>query len=177
MIVAALDVHYQDDFKGDAAMVVCSDLSMSHSLFERVVSVDSIAEYESGELFKRELPCIEAVLGSRSDVEILIVDGYATLDPQGTPGLGAHAAAVFNIPVIGVAKSAYRTATHAKQVLRGESKRPLYVTTAGDLSEVDAAHAVATMGGPHRIPDALSRADRLARRLVAPRDTGRTSHV
>jgi deoxyribonuclease V len=37
---------------------------------------------------------------------LLVVDGFADLDPDGGPGLGAHAHAEFAVPVIGVAKSA-----------------------------------------------------------------------
>jgi hypothetical protein len=39
-------------------------------------------------------------------------------DPGGLPGLDAHAHTEFGIPVIGVAKSAFATATHAVAVLR-----------------------------------------------------------
>jgi deoxyribonuclease V len=51
----------------------------------------------------------------------LVIDGYADLDAGGTSGLGAHAHAEFGIPVIGVAKSAFRTGTHAIPVRRGAS--------------------------------------------------------
>jgi deoxyribonuclease V len=93
---------------------------------------------------------------------LLVVDGYADLDPDGRPGLGAHAHAEFGVPVIGVAKTAFRTATHAIPVLRGTSARPLYVTAAG-MSRPDAAELVRQMAGRHRMPDALRRADTLAR--------------
>ena len=62
---------------------------------------------------------------------LLVVDGYTDLDPGGRPGLGAHAHAEFGIPVIGVAKSRFRTATHAVPVMRGSSARPLFITAAG----------------------------------------------
>jgi len=91
-----------------------------------------------------------------------VVDGYADLDPDGRPGLGARAHAEFGVPVIGVAKTAFRTATHAIPVLRGTSARPLYVTAAG-MSRADAAELVRQMAGRHRMPDALRRADTLAR--------------
>ena len=64
--------------------------------------------------------------------------------------------------MIGVAKSAFRTATHAIAVLRGTSGRPLYVTAAG-MPRADAARIVRHMAGRHRLPDALRRADTLAR--------------
>jgi hypothetical protein len=53
-----------------------------------------------------------------------VAGGYADLDPGGRPGLSARAHAEFGIPVIGVAKSRFRTATHAVPVVRGSSGRP-----------------------------------------------------
>ena len=67
-----------------------------------------------------------------------MVDGYADRDPAGRPPLGAHAHAEFGVPVIGVAKSRFRTATHAVPVVRGSSMRPLFVTAAG-MPAADAA--------------------------------------
>ena len=93
---------------------------------------------------------------------LLVIDGYADLDPAGRPGLGVYAYRVFAVPVIGVAKSAFRTATHAVPVLRGTSARPLYVTAAG-MPRADAAQLVRRMTGRFRLPDALRRADQLAR--------------
>jgi deoxyribonuclease V len=52
-------------------------------------------------------------------------------------------------------------------VLRGASARPLYVTAAG-MPRTDAADLVQRMAGRHRIPDALRRADTLARHGPLP---------
>ena len=65
--------------------------------------------------------------------------------------------------MIGVAKSRFRTATHAVPVARGSSARPLFVTAAG-MARADAADLVRRMAGQHRLPDALRRADTLAGR-------------
>ena len=64
--------------------------------------------------------------------------------------------------MIGVAKSRFRTATHAVPVVRGSSVRPLFVTSAG-MPVSDAADLVRRMVGRYRLPDALRRADTLAR--------------
>ena len=64
--------------------------------------------------------------------------------------------------MIGVAKSRFRTATHAVPVARGSSVRPLFVTAAG-MPAADAADLVRRMAGRYRLPDALRRADTLAR--------------
>jgi deoxyribonuclease V len=113
--------------------------------------------------------CRCAVLAEVRRLDLLVVDGYADLDPGGRPGLGAHADAEFGIPVIGVAKSRFRTATHAVPVVRGSSSRPLFVTEAG-MPTADAADLVRRMAGRYRLPDALRRADNLAR-AGPPADT------
>ncbi len=82
---------------------------------------------------------------------LLVAGGYADLNPRGRPGLGAHAHAEFSIPVIGVAKSRFRTATHAVPVVRGSSARPLFVTAAG-MPAADAADLVRDMAGGTRCP-------------------------
>jgi deoxyribonuclease V len=115
-----------------------------------------------GEFYLRELPPLRAVLEDLSELGLLVVDGYADLDPAGRPGLGARTHAEFGIPVIGVAKSKFRTATHAVPVVRGSSGRPLFVTAAG-MPAADAADLVRRMAGRYRLPDALRRADTLAR--------------
>ena len=102
------------------------------------------------------------MLAGVSGLGLLVVDGYADLDPAGHPGLGAHAHAAFGVPVIGVVKSRFRTASHAVEVLRGSSARPLFVTAAG-MPPAEAASLVRRMAGHFGLPDALRRADALAR--------------
>ncbi len=63
--------------------------------------VSRVPPYRPGEFSLRELPPLRAVLGGLSGLGLLVVDGYADLDPSGRPGLGAHAHAEFGIPVIG----------------------------------------------------------------------------
>ena len=123
--------------------------------------VSRVPPYRPGEFSLRELPPLRAVLGGLSGLGLLVVDGYADLDPSGRPGLGAHAHAEFGIPVIGVAKSRFRTATHAVPAMRRSSARPLFVTAAG-MPAADAADLVRRMVGRYRLPDAPRRADTLA---------------
>lgn len=135
---------------------------------EHIADIAATAPYEPGALYKRELPCIQAVLALGPRLELLVIDGYATLDPHGRPVLGAYAVELLNAPVIGIAKTPFRGATHAVEVIRGTATRPLYVTAAGGLTASKAAKIVAGMAGPHRLPTALTRADNLARGRVAP---------
>jgi deoxyribonuclease V len=102
------------------------------------------------------------VLAATAPVELLIVDGYVDLDPGGRPGLGAHVHEALGLPVIGVAKTSFHTATHAVEVVRGEAVKPLFVTAAG-LPLATAAEWVRAMRGEYRLPDALRRVDALAR--------------
>lgn len=159
---AAVDVHYLSTGGARAAAVLAADAAFAHVLAERTAAVPKVAPYRPGEFYLRELPPLRAVLAGLSGLGLLVVDGYADLDPDGRPGLGAHVHAEFGIPVIGVAKSRFRTATHAVPVLRGSSARPLLVTAAG-MPAADAADLARRMAGRYRLPDALRRADTLAR--------------
>ena len=158
----AIDVHYPDSGGARAALVVGDEPTFPAITLERVCWLDEAMPYQPGSFFKRELPPIRAVLEGVDPLDLLIVDGYVDLDPDGRPGLGAHVHDELGLPVIGVAKTAFRTATHAVEVLRGEATNPLYVTAIG-LSREDAANHVRNMSGAFRLPDALRRVDALAR--------------
>ena len=160
-VFVAADVHYLASGGARAAVVVAADAAFSHLLASRIALVPEVAPYRPGEFYLRELPPLRAALDGLPGMALLVVNGYADLDPGGRPGLGAHAHNEFGVPVIGVAKSAFRTATHAVPVLRGISTRPLYVTAAG-MPREDAADLVRHMAGRYRLPDALRRADILA---------------
>ena len=160
-VCVAVDVHYLSTGGAWAAAVLAADAAFAHVLAERTAVVPRVAPYRPGQFYLRELPPLRAVLDDVSGLVLLVVDGYADLDPRGRPRLGARAHAEFGIPVIGVAKSPFRTATHAVPVVRGSSVRPLFVTAAG-MPIADAAELVRRMGR-YRLPDALRRADTLAR--------------
>jgi deoxyribonuclease V len=161
-VCAAVDVHYLSTAGARAAAVPAADAAFAHVLAERTAALPRVAPYRPGEFYLRELPPLRAVLEDLSELGLPAVDGYADLDPAGRPGLGAHAHAEFGIPVTGVAKSRFRTATHAVPVVRGSSMRPLFVTAAG-IPAADAADLVRRMPGRYRRPDALLRADTPAR--------------
>jgi deoxyribonuclease V len=158
----AVDVHYPADGGARAALVVADDARFASIVEERTAWRPDVAPYTPGAFFTRELPALRGVLPAPVDVDLLIVDGYVDLDPDGRPGLGAHVHTEFAVPVIGVAKSIFRTATHAVALHRGSATRPLYVTAIG--IEMDRAVAlIAGMAGRYRLPDALRRVDALAR--------------
>jgi deoxyribonuclease V len=161
-VCAAVDVHYLRTGGAWAAAVLAADAAFAHVLAERTAVVPRVEAYRPGEFYLRELPPLRAVLADLSGLGLLVVDGYADLDPGGRPGLGTRAHAEFGIPVIGVAKSRFRTAIHAVPVVRGSSVRPLFVTAAG-MPRADAAELVRRMARRYRLPDAPRRADTLAR--------------
>lgn len=117
-----------------------------------------------GELYRRELPGILAALEQLNHTpSLVIVDGYVSL-ADGTPGLGAHLFHALDeeVSVIGVAKSPFKGADYARQMYRGGSRRPLYITAAG-MSLAHAEGCVRSMHGTHRLPTMLKRADTLSR--------------
>lgn len=134
------------------------------------------SQNSTGQFYQRELPCLLEVLQQQTTAEqptaiqanVIIVDGYTTLDANGRHGLGwylAQAMAATGRPavaVIGVAKTAFTGATHAITLKRGHSQRPLYVTALG-MNAQQAAQHIQTMHGPHRLPTLLKRVDRLCR--------------
>lgn len=156
-----VDVHYPSAGGAQAALVVAADRRFSHIVAEHVRSFPVVAAYEAGRFYLRELPPIRAVIKVAQPLKLVVIDGYVDLDPLGRPGLGAHLHAETGLPVVGVAKSAFRTATHARPVCRGASQRPLFVTAIGIPIE-EAAGMVAEMAGAYRIPDALRKVDHLA---------------
>ncbi len=166
--VAALDVHY-DAGGAVAACAVAPSWASADACEERVALLPRALPYRPGAFFERELPCLLRVLDLvRTPLRAVLVDGYVDLDERGTPGLGAHLHAYLGggIAVVGVAKTAYRRSTFATPVLRGSSRRPLFVTARG-VSAADAARLVRGMHGAHRFPTLLARVDRLARRCAA----------
>lgn len=162
-MLACLDA----DYRGDKAIVACAlfrdwtDQCPSRSF---TVQVKDVAPYEPGQFYKRELPCLLAALAKVHEaLDAVIVDGNVWLD-AGRPGLGAklYEALGRQVPVVGVAKTSFKGSSFAQHVLRGKSKRPLYVTAAG-MSDQAAASHVMSMHGKHRLPTILRLVDRLAR--------------
>jgi deoxyribonuclease V len=164
---AAVDVHYPASGGARAALVLAGDRAFSQIIAEQTVFVAQVAPYVPGQFFRRELPPLRAVLAGVTGIELLVIDGYVDLAPDGRPGLGAYLHAELGVPVIGVAKTPFAAAAHAVPVLRGHATRPLYVTAAG-IPAADAAGIVREMSGKFRMPDALRHVDALARGQSQP---------
>jgi deoxyribonuclease V len=159
---AAVDVHYPVSGGARAALVLAGDCAFSRILAQKTAFVPYVAPYLPGQFYRRELPPLRAVLSGVTGIELLVIDGYVDLAPDGRPGLGAYVHAEFGVPVIGVGKTLFAAATHAVPVIRGHATRPLYVTAAG-IAAAEAAELIQHMSGKFRMPDALRQVDVLAR--------------
>ncbi|MBK6919862.1 MAG: endonuclease V [Deltaproteobacteria bacterium] len=169
MPFAIVDVDYHEAARrpGSAATAACLVVERwtdAAPFLTHVVEIPEVLPYAPGRFFERELPCILAVLAKvRERIDTVVIDGYVQLDTDGTAGLGAHLHAHEHgrFAVVGVAKNAYGDGSFARAVLRGGSKKPLYVTAMGVDVEL-AARRIEAMHGRHRIPTLLGWVDRLA---------------
>lgn len=162
-MLACLDVHYAGSTAA-AACILFDGWTAAAPAGELVRHFTGVAEYEPGNFYRRELPCLIGTIDRLPRrPEVIIIDGYVWLSPAGRPGLGARLfdALGGSTPVIGVAKSEFPGAPAVK-VFRGQSKTPLHVTVAG-VDVALAAENVRNMAGAHRIPDMFRLVDRLCR--------------
>jgi deoxyribonuclease V len=161
-MIAAFDVHYLRDGSASAAAILFHDNKDALPAAEHTKILTGVADYLPGQFYRRELPCILALLELfHEPPHEMVIDGYVMLGDR--PGLGQHLFESFlgTIPVIGVAKSEF-AGSSGVEILRGRSRRPLYVTSAGmDMQE--ASERIRAMHGLHRVPDLLRYVDHLAR--------------
>jgi deoxyribonuclease V len=160
---AALDVNYRDN-DAVAACVLFRGWTDRRPSGEAVAIVDDVKPYESGEFYERELPCLLAVLDKVEEpLSTVLVDGYVWLADE-RPGLGSHLHDALDkkVPIIGIAKNPFEGARRAIPVMRGGSRKALFVTAVG-IDANEAADLVREMHGDHRIPTLLKRVDALCR--------------
>ena len=162
IMIAAVDVHYRDDDFATAGAIVFSSLRDSQGYRAYIRNIPKVESYIPGEFYKRELPCLIAVLGMiEEEIDTVIIDGYVDLGEN--PGLGRHLwrALACKKKVIGVAKK-YFKGSDAIKVFRGNSHQPLYVTSVG-IEQTAAADLIKSMHGKYRLPTLLKQADSLSR--------------
>jgi deoxyribonuclease V len=171
-VIVCLDVGYFDSTaissrhpQGIAAAVAILNWEDPTPIWENQLHISDIEPYVPGEFYKRELPCLRAVLDTVPyPIQCIVVDSYVWLDAAGKAGLGGHLYEALGqtIPVIGVAKTRFQSATTAAELCRGKSQSPLFISSAG-IELPDAISAIQKMEGEHRIPTLLKRVDRLSR--------------
>jgi len=165
-MIYAFDTFYYEDF----AKTVCiafEDWNSETESFIYSENTEISADYESGAFYKRELPCILSLLKKidLKEGDLIIVDGYVTLDNSGQIGLGGYLYESLNkkYPVIGIAKNGFASEDNLrKTIFRGESKTPLFLT-AGGIDTDDIKIKVENMYGAYRIPTLLKKLDQLTR--------------
>lgn len=169
-MIAAADVHYREN-KAVGVIVLFSEWESENiSSFEKIEFTGKYSEYVPGEFYKRELPILLSLyekISIAGKLEAFIVDGYAFLGQEEKPGLGYHIYQKLggSIPVIGAAKSRFKeNSENCRELFRGKSIKPIYITSIG-ISPDDALQKMQKMSGSFRIPDILSKLDRMTKEI------------
>lgn len=164
-MLLAIDVYYR---KNEARVVgVFFNLIDKEPNEVEIVNVKDVTEYIPGEFYKRELPCLIKLIEKidLSNIEAIIIDGHIYVDNYETFGLGGKLYEYLNkkFPIIGVAKNSFHSnSLTVKEIFRGSSKKPLYVSAIGiDIDE--AVKNIKNMHGDYRIPDILKKLDSITK--------------
>ena len=163
-MIACFDAHY-DDCSAIAASIVIHRWEDEITVDQFTVKVADVGDYRPGRFYERELKPLHELLPLISyPVRYFVIDAYCHLSDDGSPGLGAHLHQLLpdDSVVIGVAKNRFQDTRHAVELFRGDSNRPLFITSIGIDYQAAADH-VKSMAGEHRIPTILKTVDRLAR--------------
>lgn len=153
----AIDVYY---YQSKAKAVgVLFDWSAAYPHETIIAWCHEIVTYQSGQFYKRELPCILTLLEKidMEKIDTILVDGHVYVNNDGALGLGGHLFETLDrkTPVIGVAKRAFhQTEEKVVPVLRGKSQNPLFVSAIGYDVQLAAQH-IKQMQGDFRFPTIL----------------------
>ncbi|MFD0716920.1 endonuclease V [Paenibacillus sp. GCM10027626] len=162
-MIIAVDVYYEE-FKAKSVGVIFQCWEDSKPLEVITSYTENPHEYEAGFFYKRELPCIQELLKLTDikQIHTIVVDGYVYLNNEKKPGLGHYVYTNFSgkIPVIGVAKTAFHdNEAFVKKIYRGNSSKPLYITSVG-MELTVAAEYIQSMYGEYRFPHLLKLLDK-----------------
>ena len=162
----AADVHYLPSGGARAAAVVAADAAFSCLVADRIELVADVEPYRPGKFWLRELPALRAVLGGLAGMVPCwkVIDGYADLDPDGRPGLGARAH-------VEARRARDRRGQdqpsapppHAVPVRRGTTRPPAVCHGEPGCPAPRPPASSSAWAAQYRLPDALRRADTLAR--------------
>jgi hypothetical protein len=113
------------------------------------------------------MQCLEKI--NVDNITSIVVDGFVWVvdnDGERVPGLGKRLQdAVLekydrHISVIGIAKNPYHThIPNCKEILRGKSEKPLYITCTEDYFTEHYSEEIKLMFGEYRIPDIIKSID------------------
>ncbi|MGK0289515.1 MAG: deoxyribonuclease V [bacterium] len=170
-MILAVDVDYRENFAVIAG-VLFQNWSDAKPEQELVAKITDVKEYIPGEFYQRELPCILELLKQLPSLPThIIVDGYVHLGEEQKNGLGGYLyeALEEKIVVIGVAKSFFRGTSEESKLCRGESKKPLFITSKG-ISLDEVKQNIAQMDGKYRFPTLLKHVDQICRTYQPEQD-------
>ncbi|MFK7031005.1 endonuclease V [Flavobacterium oreochromis] len=161
----AIDVYYPtNQAKAVGVLFNWEDEKPTKIIIE---TIQDVQEYEPGQFYKRELPCILTLLKQVDlfQIDTIIVDGHVYVNNDKSFGLGGHLFQSLEekIPVIGVAKKSFiHTDKVSFPIFRGESKNPLYISSIGINVEY-AIEKVQNMRGNYRIPSIFKELDQITK--------------
>jgi deoxyribonuclease V len=160
----ALDVQYNENKDALVACIGFENWEDAKPVYHKVHFIEEIEPYQAGSFYKRELPCLLEALKGVDNIECIVVDGYVWLEEESHYGLGMYLydALERKIPIIGVAKNNFNNTPKKCELFRGESKKPLYISTI-DIDLEEAKMYISKMDGKYRFPTLLKHVDSLAR--------------
>lgn len=171
-MILFIDVKYTDNGYKTCGVITDSFYDKEPKKILTLKSNKPAADYIPGEFYKRELPCIiEFLKYYKLKPEYIVVDGFCiNKDNENNihAGLGYkvftylrdNVVGFSNVKIIGIAKSAYCTSPEiAWEILRGKSKKPLYMQACGaNVKEINNT-TIENMYGDYRIPELLKITD------------------
>jgi len=164
-MILALDTYYTENKAKSVGVLF--NWGESEIIKTVIKKIENVANYVSGEFYRRELPCINEVLTEIKidEIETIIVDGHVYVGNDLSLGLGGYLYMDLKqkTPIIGVAKNSFSKNNEVtNKVFRGNSKKPLYVSSIGmDIDK--ATDLVKNMKGDYRIPTVLKELDKITR--------------
>jgi deoxyribonuclease V len=165
-VILAIDVHYQMDHAFIAGVLFVNWLDNTETKLY-FSEYENVEKYISGQFFRRELPCLLKLLKEHHlSPAFIIIDGFVNLGIN-KKGLGMHLFEALNetTPIIGVAKNAFKGIAENNKIFRGNSTKPLYITSVG-IGLEKAKYLMMSMHGKYRIPHLIKRADSECRKML-----------
>ena len=193
-MIVAFDTYYYNGYSYTVGGVFenWTDKKVNYYVTSKRECID--AEYVSGELYKRELPCIMQCIKmlDLNNIDTIIVDGFVWLTTDGTDNTLALGMRLFNalkeeynrtdITIIGIAKTGFHwPIPGCVEIKRGVSKAPLYVTCSNKEETSKYATLIEQMYGAYRLPDIIKAIDSKTRDINdvrnKPQPTNKTYHI
>lgn len=169
-MIVATAVHYWDsDEEGTCARASAVSFDEWTSAKHRAVhsvQFTNVAPYVHGELYRRELPILKALLVDYVDrADVFIIRGYATLPER--KALGERLYATLGVPVVGVSPRKFEDESCSVPVSRVGGTGQLFVTSCG-CPLTEATTGLMLMPGASKLPAMLDLAEKCAQGSVGP---------